>query len=93
MGHLLLCHQHTPVLEAPKLASSIHGYNTQVNTIKIASRKTAMCWGALLRDAGSLTGFVKPRVTFEGSRTEKQWPPYRRAKAKAVRDQCIYVGI
>jgi len=29
-----------------------------------------MCWGALLRDARSLTRCVKPRVTFEGSRTE-----------------------
>jgi len=34
-----------------------------------------MCWGELLHDVGSLTRCVKPRVTFEGSRTEKQWPP------------------
>ena len=52
-----------------------------------------MCWGQLLRDAGSLTQCVKPCVTFEGSRTEKQWPPLRRIKAKTVRDQCIHVGI
>ena len=49
-----------------------------------------MCWGVLLRDAGSLMRCVKPCVTFEGSRTEKQWP---RIKAKTVRDQCIHVGM
>ena len=31
-----------------------------------------MCWGKLLCDAGSLMQCVKPRVIFEGSRTEKQ---------------------
>ena len=34
-----------------------------------------MCWGALSRDAGSVMRCVKLRVTFEDSRTKKQWSP------------------
>jgi len=49
-----------------------------------------MYWGELLHDAGSLMRCVKPRVTLEGSRTEKT---IKKDKAKTVRDQCIHVGI
>ena len=38
----------------------------------LASGNILMCWGALLRDAGSLKECMKPCVTFEGSRTKKQ---------------------
>jgi len=34
-----------------------------------------MCLDALVQDAGSLMRYVKLRVTFEGSCTEKEWPP------------------
>jgi len=40
-----------------------------------AITEITMCWGALLCDAGNLTRCVKLCMTFEGSRTEKQWPP------------------
>ena len=65
----LLGRQHTPLLEASKPALWIPRYS-YYNIWKIE-----MCWGALLRNAGSLTRCAKPRVTFEGSHTEKQWPP------------------
>ena len=66
---------YTITQEALKPAPSIPCYNTQVNAMKQLLYYQEMCWGALLRDVGSLTQCVKLRVTFAGSYTEKQWPP------------------
>ena len=66
--------QHTTLLEASKPIPSISCYSTQVNVAIILSGNIVMCWGTLLRDAGSLTRYVKPHVTFEWSHTKKQWP-------------------
>ena len=73
-----LGHQYTPLLEAPKPSLSISCYNTQLNAIKnllYLSGNIVVCWGTLLRDVGSQMQCVKPHLAFEGSQTEKQWPP------------------
>ena len=54
-SRLLLGCQCTLLLEAPKPAPLIPCYNSQVNAIIILPGNIVMCWGALLRDVGSLT--------------------------------------
>ena len=74
IGPAPLGHQDTPLLEL--LVDSLLQHTGKRHQAAIApSGNIVMGWGTLLRDAGNPTCCGKLHMTFEGSHTEKQWPP------------------